>query len=110
MPTRTIHQVTNRGDRVRPGGPAAYLADGDWPTGPLEATAPIAATWAATIAERLATAIDTDARSVSAIASATGVARTTLYGIMNGTRWPDLVTVGELEAQLGTQLLPRSDS
>jgi DNA-binding phage protein len=102
--------VTNRGDRIRPGGPIAYLADGEWPTGPLEADAPTAAVWAAEISEQLAAAIGTDARSVSAVASATGVARSTLYAIMNGTRWPDLVTLGELEACLGTQLLPRSVS
>lgn len=100
--------VTNRGDRTRPGGPATYIVDGEWPTGSIDPGAPVATSWAATIAERLASAINDDARSTSAIAAAAEVARSTLYGIMNGTRWPDLVTVGELERHLDTELLPRS--
>lgn len=100
--------MTNRGDRARPGGPAIYIVDGMWPTGTLEVDAPLATTWATEIAEQLTSAISDDDRTISAIADAAGVARSTIYGIMNGSRWPDLVTVGELEQQLGTQLLPRS--
>ena len=104
--TPTIATVTNRGNRVKPGGPAAYITAGTWPDGTIAADAPHAIHWAAEISRRLKAALSNT--STTAVAAELGIARSTLYDIINGTTWPDFVTIADLEAVLDIELLPRS--
>jgi ribosome-binding protein aMBF1 (putative translation factor) len=104
--TPTIATVTNRGNRAKPGGPAAYITAGTWPDGTTAADAPHAIRWAIEISSRLKAALSKT--STTAVAAELGVARSTLYDIVNGTTWPDLVTIADLEVVLDIELLPRS--
>lgn len=98
--------MPNRGSRTRNGGPAAYLrASGRWPNGPLRKDSPTAAYWAAEISRRLATALA--GRSKTSVAEQVGMARSTLYDVLSGETWPDLVTIAALEEALEVELWPR---
>ena len=98
--------MPNRGSRTLKGGPAAYLrASARWPNGPLRKDAPTSAYWAAEISRRLEAALI--GRSKSAVAEDVGMARTTLYDVVSGKTWPDLVTIAALEEALGIELWPR---
>ncbi|HLU30988.1 MAG: XRE family transcriptional regulator [Acidimicrobiia bacterium] len=101
----TLGTVTNRGRRALRGGPAAYVESGRWPTGAIRPDAPGATWWAAEISRRLASALAEESKS--ATAEATGMARSTLYDILNGTTWPDLVTLVALEEHLHVAIIPR---
>ena len=57
------------------------------------------------VAENLRRAMS--GRNISEIARLAQVARSTIYDIVSGTTWPDLVTVCKLEAALEEQLWPR---
>lgn len=105
MPPPYHRAVTNRGNRVRPGGPAAYLRSGRWPDGRLLKSAPLATWWAAEISRQLQTALD--GQSKREVADSIGVARSTLYDILNGSSWPDLITIVALEAYFDVPLMPR---
>lgn len=104
--TPTIASVTNRGKRVKPGGPAAYVTAGTWPDGTIDSDAPHAIQWASEISRRLKAALSDT--STTAVAAEIGVARSTLYDIIRGTTWPDFVTIADLEVVLDIELLPRS--
>lgn len=97
--------VPNRGTRIRPGGPSAYLVSGTWPDGVLEADAPVAVHWAAEVSRRLGAALQ--GRSKRAVASESGLARSTIYVVLAGDTWVDLATLGTLEEFLGVELFPR---
>ena len=98
--------MPNRGSRTLRGGPAAYLrASGRWPNGPIRKDAPTAVYWSAEISRRLAAALV--GRSKTALAEEVGMARTTLYDVLSGEKWPDLVTIIALEEALDVELWPR---
>lgn len=94
--------MPNRRSAVGP--PASYVR-GPWPTGRPVAGAPRALELARDIAVRLAEAIE--GRSITEVASASNLARSTIYDVVNGSTWPDLVSVGQLEEALGITLLPK---
>ena len=97
--------MPNRSSKVRP--PSEYTAStGTWPEGPFDQDAPPAALYAAEIARRLRIAIDESGRSVTAIADALSVARSTLYDALNGAVYVDTVTLAAAEAYLGVRLWP----
>ncbi len=97
--------VPNRGSRIRPGGPKAYLREGTWPDGQLHADSPVAVYWAAEVSRRLAAALK--GRSKRAFALEAGLARSTIYVVLSGETWVDLATLGTLEEFLATDLFPR---
>lgn len=98
--------MPNRGSRVLKGGPSGYLrASATWPNGALRKDAPVAAYWAAEISRRLSAALA--GRSKKAVAESVGMARTTLYDVLSGETWPDLVTIAALEEELDVELWPR---
>lgn len=98
--------VPNRGGRVRAGGPRAYLTSkGSWPNGPIRKDSPVATAWAAEFSRRLGESLA--GRSKSAVAEEAGLARSTIYDLLTGETWPDLVTISVLEDVLDTELLPR---
>ena len=103
----TFLGVPNRGARVK-GGPNQYLRAGStWPTGRLLKSAPVAAYWSAEISRRLAAAME--GRSKSSVAEEAGIRRATIYSVLDGSTWPDIVTIATLEGVLGVPLWPRWD-
>lgn len=91
---------------MRKGGPRAYVkAGGVWPDGPTRLDSPVAVTWAAEFSRRLRDAMA--GCSKTAVAEEAGLARSTIYDLMSGETWPDLVTILALEEVLDSELLPR---
>ena len=77
---------------------------GRWPDGKIHNNAPTATYWAAEIAKRLRIAVD--GSSKSDVAAEAEIARSTLYDLLNGEAWPDVVTVVKLQDALGVELWP----
>jgi hypothetical protein len=44
--------------------------------------------------------------TISRAAADAGLARSTIYDLLAGTTWPDVVSLAELEAALGARLWP----
>lgn len=47
-------------------------------------------------------------RSVAAVAAEAGLARSTIYQVLAGEAWPDMVTLAALEGVLGVRLWPEA--
>lgn len=101
---RRVRFVTRRSGPTSGRQPVTVLAQGDWPDGALEPDAPAAARYVQEISRRLRDA-SSDA-SVSEVAAAAGLARSTIYDILTGTTWPDVVSLAQLEAVLEVRLWP----
>lgn len=85
-------------------GPPRDYVDGIWPAGSPTSDAPKALEHARTISLRLAEAVE--GRSITEIAADADLARSTIYDLVGGRTWPDLVSLGKLEESLGIDLLP----
>lgn len=73
----------------------------DWPNEPAdEATVEVARALALRLREVM------DGRSAREVGRIAGVDFTTVSAILNGTTWPDLMTLARLEAGLGADLWP----
>lgn len=74
------------------------------PTGGDDVAAGVAAAAqaAAAIAERLERALR--GKNIAGIARDADVARSTIYDIVAGTTWPDIVTIFKLQETLGVRL------
>lgn len=94
--------VTNR--RKVTGGPSAYAIGGAFPNSLFRRDSPSAVFWAAEIARRLRAALDE--QSVVQVANAAGVGRQTIYDVVRGKTWPDMVTIIRLQDCLGVSLWP----
>jgi hypothetical protein len=98
--------VTQR--RNLSGVPKDLLArGGSWPDNPVvdgEIGAGVASAVAASaaIAKRLERALR--GRNIAAIARDANVARSTIYDILAGKTWPDIVTIFKLQDTLGIRL------
>lgn len=77
-----------------------------WPDGPFKPETPPAVFYAVEIAARLRAAIDESGQTVTAIAEALSVSRSTLYDILGGETWADSFTLAAAEAYLGVRLWP----
>src|SRR6476469_9963721 len=88
------------------GVPRDYVTAGEWPHGSLEVSAPVAVSYAAEIAARLAEAISRQGISQSELAPRADVARSTLHDVLTGRTWPDVVTLAKLETLLAVRLWP----
>jgi ribosome-binding protein aMBF1 (putative translation factor) len=97
----TLASMTRRRSAV---GPPCKYVEGSWPTGPAKADAPRALEHARAIAIRLAAALE--GRAVTDVAERADLARSTVYDLVNGASWPDLISLGKLEAALDIDLLP----
>lgn len=60
--------------------------------------------YAAEVSRRLAAAVD--GRSLRDVAAEADLDHTTLWAVLRGDRWPDLVTLAKLESALGVRLWP----
>lgn len=90
--------------RVLRGGPSAQVPEGCFPHGALDESVSAPVRWAAEIARRLESALAQ--RNMSDVATNAGVGRQTMYDILRGTTWPDLVTIVHLQEHLKVALLP----
>lgn len=77
---------------------------GEWPGGDLEPGVPVVAHYAQIIAQRLRHALADE--KVAEVAQDAGLSRSTIYDVLSGVTWPDIVTIAELERVLGTRLWP----
>lgn len=86
------------------GAPNAWMAD--FPDGQLASGAPDGVAHAAAIARVLRSALE--GRTVSGVAEAADLNRSTLQAVLAGRAYPDLVTLAKLERVLDTRLWPTS--
>lgn len=85
--------------------PKEWIVDGSWPDGEFDAEAPDAVAHAVAVAVSLAAALE--GRNKSEVAEAADIRRSTLYDILAGNTWADMVTLAKLEACLDAPLWPR---
>lgn len=86
------------------GAPVALVADGQWPDGDLSDIVP--ARYAQVLARNLRAAIAVRKLTQEEVCRRTGVERSTLWGLLSGQRWPDMITISRLEWGLGQRLWP----
>jgi transcriptional regulator with XRE-family HTH domain len=82
--------------------PVTYVARGSWPAAVLDG--PRVAIYAQLFAARLAQQIE--GRTLRDIAQIAGISHSTLHAVLNGDRWPDMVTIAKLEDALNAELWP----
>ncbi|MEU6079379.1 helix-turn-helix domain-containing protein [Streptomyces sp. NPDC047108] len=85
--------------------PFQYALDADWPYAVMDGYRP--AQVAQAIARALSEAMERQALSANALASAAGVNRQVITYVLRGETWPDILTLASLEAALGEMLWPR---
>lgn len=89
------------------GSPRSYLAArGEWPDGPFRRNTPRAVYYAALIAKKFKIAIDESGQSITAVAEALDVARSTVYDVLKGETVADVRTLALAEAHFGVRLWP----
>ena len=86
------------------GSPSDWVAEGAWPDGPLREGAPSVVAYAVAIAKALDQALEGQVRA--RVAEEAGIERSTLYDILAGNTWPDMVTLAKLEQCLNVTLWP----
>lgn len=84
--------------------PHEWLVEGEWPTGVFDSETPEVVAYAVEIAKLLAVAVK--GQNKSKIAAEAEVDRATLYALLSGSTWADMITLGKLEAVLGQRLWP----
>ncbi len=84
------------------GPPRSFITSGEWPDGVVEGPAPVL--YAVEVSRRLTAAID--GRSLRDVAAEADLDHTTLWAVLRGERWPDLVTIAKLETSLGVRIWP----
>jgi F420-0:gamma-glutamyl ligase-like protein len=91
------------------GPPRANLDAGqEWPSSKIAPGTPNAVARAVSVASAVSVALAEalDGRSIAEVARTADVARSTIYDLLSGSTWPDLVTVSKLEDSLETSLWP----
>lgn len=87
--------------------PESWVArGGTWPDGPFRAGAPRYVLLTAAIASALVGALQSDGRSIRAVARDAGIAHPSITRLLHGQSVPDSVTITQLEATLGVDLWP----
>jgi hypothetical protein len=88
--------------------PAEWLTNGSWPHGDLAPTAPpeVAVARAITIALRSAM----QGQSPRSVVADANLAHTTVYDLLNGRTYGDVITIARLESSLRTSLWPATGS
>lgn len=84
--------------------PSSFVIDGDWPHAVMEPHR--GALVAQAIARKLAEAMAVRGVSANALAKRSGVNRQVITNVLNGTVWPDMLTLVDLEGALGVLLWP----
>lgn len=86
----------------RAGPPRSFVVSGVWPDGQVEDVVP--ARYAAEVVRRLRDTVGV--RSLREVAAAADLDHTTVWAVLRGDRWPDLVTISKLEVVLEVRLWP----
>ena len=94
--------MTRRSGSYR--APRDWVVTGSWPDGVFDPEAPHAVAHAVAIAKALEVALGDRVRS--RVAQDAQIDRSTLYDILSGKTWPDLVSIANLERHLNTVLWP----
>ncbi|MFJ9706324.1 helix-turn-helix domain-containing protein [Streptomyces sp. NPDC101234] len=84
--------------------PSSFVIDGEWPHAMMEPHR--GALVAQAIARKLAAAMAERGLSANALAQKSGVNRQVITNVLNGSVWPDMLTVVDLEGALGVLLWP----
>lgn len=84
------------------------MVEGSWPTGRFDPEAPDAVAHAVAVAVALEAALT--GRNKSEVAELADIRRSTLYDLLAGNTWADMVTLAKLETCLETALWPREPS
>jgi hypothetical protein len=79
--------------------------EGSWPNGQFDPEAPEVLAHAVAVSVALSAALE--GRNKSEVASEADITRSTLYDILAGNTWADMVTLAKLESCLDTGLWPR---
>ena len=85
--------------------PREWLISGSWPDGKFDPEAPEILAHAVAVSVALSSALE--GRNKSDVARAADIRRSTLYDILAGNTWADMVTLAKLESCLATALWPR---
>lgn len=85
--------------------PREWVVSGEWPSGSFDPETPDAVAHAVAVATALESALE--GRNKSAVAAAAEIERSTLYDILAGKSWADMLTLAKLEAHLDATLWPR---
>ncbi|MEH0577970.1 helix-turn-helix transcriptional regulator [Streptomyces sp. B21-108] len=84
--------------------PSSFVIDGEWPHAMMEPHR--GALVAQAIAHKLAEAMVERGLSANALAHKSGVNRQVITNVLNGSVWPDMLTIVDLEGALGVLLWP----
>ncbi len=84
--------------------PVEWLSSGEWPSGGLKPEAPPEAVAAKAISLNLEAALE--GRSPRGLAAEANLAHTTIYDLLSGKSYGDVITVSRLEAALDRNLWP----
>lgn len=86
------------------GAPRSHVAEGQWPDGELSEVIP--ARYAQVLARNIRLAIDSHGLTQEEVCQRSGLDRSTLWAILAGRRWPDIISISRLEWGLGRRLWP----
>jgi DNA-binding phage protein len=84
--------------------PRDWVADGDWPDARFYADTPDVVGYAAEIARRLGAVVR--AVNKTELSTSAEIERSTLYDVLAGRTWPDIITLAQLERLLEVRLWP----
>lgn len=84
--------------------PTGWLAEGEWPEGVFDSDTPEVVAHAVAVAKALSAALE--GRSKTEVCARAGIERSTLYDVLGGKTWADIITLAKLENTLGVVLWP----
>lgn len=88
------------------GLPCEWVVDGEWPDATFRADTPDVVAYAAELSRRLGQALA--GKSKTDVAARSNLTRPTLYDILQGKSWPDMISIARLETALEVDLWPAS--
>ena len=104
-PAMPRKRKTKQPVRIKLDQPCAYVVAGEkWPRGPLVVDAPKEALLAQGIANKILDELKKRETTAHAVASRRGISSETLYKVLDGTNWPNFVTVARLEIHFNRRL------
>lgn len=96
MPRRSVDYKT----------PKHWVVSGTWPDAVFRDDTPDIVAYAAELARRLEKALA--GKSKTTVAAEAALTRPTIYDILAGNSWSDMITIARLESVLGAELWPAS--
>lgn len=84
--------------------PREYLVEGEWPDGAFAVDAPDSVAYTVHVAKALSAALA--GLNKKKVADDARINRNTIYDLLGGKTWPDMVTLAVIEKALGITLWP----